>query len=251
MRLVQPFAALDWLARPRSRPGVWFDIAEEPVNRRHALPTLVLLAMLICLVGCGGMESSGVDPVVPETRLPFPDTPDKLMQNFQTTYETMSFAELTAMMDTDFRTILQHTTIDRFPTVGPTLDVPEETRIHERMFSGQSVVDPLGSTVPGIGTIQFQTFVRRGEWAVSPPGDAIPNTTNALFDVVFLLDRGQAYSTLKVQGAIRFYVTDHDSTVNGVTRPYYRMLGQVDLTSSQFGKGTESVAWGTVKASYR
>lgn len=53
------------------------------------------------------------------------------------------------MTDLAFATILQQSTTIRFPTVGTTLDILEEERIHERMFSRQSVVDPLGSTAAG------------------------------------------------------------------------------------------------------
>lgn len=218
--------------------------------KRNTIITIVILSALAVAGGCG--DHTVIDTPPDETPgLPFPDTPDKLMQKFQTVYETMDCAELARLMSSDFVTILQQSTINGFPDVGSTLDVQEETRLHERMFSKQNVTDPQGSFVPGIWNIAFQTFARRGPWGESLPNDPIPNTTCALYDVVFLFDRGQTHSTLRVQGAIKFYVTQRDSVVRGVTKPYYQMSGQQDQTLDQFGKGIESVAWGTVKAIFR
>lgn len=218
--------------------------------KRNTTITIVFLAALVVAGGCS--DHTIVDPPPDETPgLPFPDTPDKLMQNFQTVYETMDLAELTRLMDSAFVTFLQQSTINNYPDVGPTLDVQEETRLHERMFSKQDVTDPEGSLMPAIWDISFQTFARQGPWGESLPSDPIPNTTCARYDVVFLFDRGPIHSTLKVQGAVKFYVTHRDSVVSGVTKPYYQMSGQLDQTLDQLGKGVESVAWGTIKAIFR
>ena len=198
---------------------------------------LLLLAVVLALAAAGGCIFSP-DPTPPcdtcggQEPLPFPDSADKLMTNFQTIYERMDFDEYRKLIHPDYITILQASTITQFPDVGPTLDVNEELRIHERMFSKRDVTDPDGHLVPGIQTISFQTFARQGTWALSPANDPIPNAEYALYDVVFLFDRGQTYSTLKVQGQIKFYVSHRDSVVNGVTKPYYQMLGQQDLTQN-------------------
>lgn len=180
----------------------------------------------------------------------FSDSPDKLMQNVVTMYETMDPALFTKLMHPDHVTVLRQFTTNDFPDLGPTLDMTEERRIHDRMFSGQDVTDPYGAWVPGIEAITFQTFVRQGAWTTSAPTDAIPNTVFALYDVVILFDRGQNYTTLRPQGAIKFYVTHRDSTVNGYTRPFYQLRGQVDLTGSWKAAG-ETVSWGSVKALFR
>lgn len=202
------------------------------------LATLVLVLAVTATSGC--IFSPGDTPPCTDPScqpggggLQFPDTPDKLLQNFQTIYEQMDFTEFAKIIHPDYITILQQSTINDFPDVGETLDINEELRIHERMFSKRDVTDPDGLLVPAIQTISFQTFARQGTWGLSPANDQIPNAENALYDVVFLFDRGQTYSTLKVQGSIRFYVTHRDSTVGGVTKPYYQMIGQRDLTLDQ------------------
>lgn len=187
---------------------------------------------------------------VPEPTLVFPDTPDKLMQNFQAIYELRNVVEYIDLMHDDFQTILQQSTIAEFPDVGETLDFQEEMRIHERMFSGQAVTDPNGDLVPGVANISFSRFIPLDAWAVSPPTDIIPNAEWALYDVEFLFDRGQTYTTLNVQGTIKFYVTSRDSMHQGSLRQYYQMIGQVDLTSSGL-KRIEETNWGSVKALFR
>jgi hypothetical protein len=212
----------------------------------NACRRLCLVALLVCLGGCGDD-----DPVVPPAPPPGPATPDELMSNFLTIYESMDAAELIALMDPGFVTILQQATTADFPELGATLDVQEETRIHERMFSKQDVTDPNGVLVPGIKSIEFQTIARQGAWTVSRPDDPIPDTECAIYDVVVLFGRGPGYSTLKVQGALKFYVARHESVVGGVTHVYYRMAGQVDLTADKFGRAEESTAWGRIKAIFR
>jgi hypothetical protein len=195
---------------------------------------LAALALLLAPAGCIFSPDDDPEPK-PEPKpieLPFPGSPDVLMQNFQTIYETRDFDEYQKIMHPDFLTILQDQTIQDFPDVGETLDVNEELRIHQRMFSGDPVTDPNGDLVPGVASISFSRFINLETWAVSPPTDIIPNAEWALYDVEFLFDRGQTFSTLKVEGTIKFYVTSRDSTHLGSDRQYYQMIGQVDLTSS-------------------
>lgn len=156
------------------------------------------------------------------------------------------------LLHPDCVTILQPSTVALFPTLGPTLDVTEERRIHARMFSQQDVTDPNGALVPGVRSIAFQTFARQGSRGTSSDTDPIPDTWCALYDVVVFFDHGALRSTSKVQGAIKSQVTARDSIVGGVTKPYYRMRGQMDLIQDmKAGLATESSSWSEVKARYR
>lgn len=208
-----------------------------------------MLAALTVLTGCSDEE-----PFIPRADspgLPFPDTPDKLMFNFRTIYETMDYDSFRGLLAPEFITILQEPTIFRYPDLGSTLDVTEEQRIHGRMFAGQPVTDPAGAVVPGVETIEFVVFDPVAEWMPTQPGDPISGAEWRTYNVVILLDCGRSEYTLDAHGQIRFYVTHRDSTVNGETIPYYQMVGQMDQTLDQFGKGTESSAWGTIKARFR
>ena len=219
---------------------------------RHMLMTTALATVLALALAAGGCGKSEEPPLLlppDEPRLPFPDTPDKLMANLQTVYEQGDFHGLVNLLAAGHVTLLQTATQAQFPALGDRLDRDEELRCHERLFSHQDVTDPEGAVVPAIATIAFQTYARQGAWALSESSDPILNTTCAMYDVMVLWDRGQLYSMLKSQGQVRFYVTSRDSTVGGVTRPYYQLAGQKDLT--QATKSSDLMAWGTVKGLFR
>lgn len=194
---------------------------------------LAAFALLIAPAGCifsPDDEGEGGDTPPPK-ELPWPGSADILMENFQTIYETMDFNEYRKIMHPDFLTILQETTTEEFPDVGTTLDVNEELRIHERMFSGEALEDPNGVFVPGVASISFSKFRALDTWALSPQDDPIPNALWAPFEVDFLFDRGQNFSTLKVAGVIKFYVTSKDSVYQGNDVKYFQMIGQDDRTN--------------------
>jgi hypothetical protein len=194
---------------------------------------LLLPVALLLLMAPGGCifspdEGKNITPINP-VGVPFAGTEDQLMMNFRTAYEEMDFNAYQDILHPDFITILQPDTQEEFPDVGPTLDVAEELRIAERMFAGQPVTDPDGNLVPGITSIDFQTYEQRVTWATSQANDVIPNARFALYDVIFRFER-PGYSTLEVTGQIKFYVAGRDSFHNGADRTFWQMIGQQDLT---------------------
>ncbi len=201
--------------------------------KMRSLFLLAIVALLVAPAGCIFSPDDEPDPDggTPPVGLPFPSSPDILMSNFQKVYEDMDYNNFKDMLHPDYITLLQVSTQQEFPDVGPTLDLAEELRIHQRMFGGQPVTDPDGNLVPGISTISFQTFQQDVAWATSQPNDVIPNAQFSLYDVTFLFDR-PGFSTLKVEGQIKFYAVGRDSTVNGTVRTYWQMRGQQDLTNS-------------------
>ena len=201
------------------------------------LKFFLLLAAFALLLAPAGCIFSPEDDPVDDTgggpqELPWPGSPDQLMSNFRAIYEAMSYEEYRKIMHPDFLTILQEATTEEFPDVGTTLDVNEELRIHERMFSGDAVTDPDNNLVPGVLNISFNVFSPQDTWQLSPEDAIIPNAERAPYYVVFLFDRGQNFSTLKVEGTIKFYVTSKDSLYQGAERKYYQMIGQEDLTDT-------------------
>lgn len=216
------------------------------------LGCLLLLIALLVWTGCSEEDTNPIipdnDPNIPDSSLPFPDTPDQLLANFHTIYETMDADEYRLILDPAFVTLLQPHTINDFPHVGVDLDVTEERRIHDRLFSGESQTGPGGEFIPAISQFSFSRLTKIVDWGPSLPTDPIPDTLSSLYDVEILADRGQAYSTLKIEGQIRFYVTTTEGRLDGQPRTYYRLVGQLDLTSS--GKGVEEIAWGSLKAYY-
>ena len=217
------------------------------MRRSIRFPVLIAGLFALALSGCGGADT--FTPDTPAAGLPFPDTPGKLMANFRTAYETRDYAAFHDLLTPDYEAVLQPGTIARFPDVGAMLETTEEYRIHEQMFSGNALTDPLGAPVPAVHSIAFTVFEPIGGWVPALEASLFPGAESRLYDVVIVLDRGQAESQFEVHGQIQFFVTHRDSTADGVTRPFYRMRGQVDLTLD--GKGTESSCWGSVKALFR
>lgn len=198
------------------------------ITKKFLLPAL----MVLLLVQPGCIFSPDDDPddnVTPPVVLPFPGTKDQVMANFRTIYENMDIAGFRNLLHPDYLTILQQSTIDAFPDVGETLDINEELQIHERMFSGQSGTDHLGELTNPISSIVFQDPEQVTNWDVSPADDRIPNADFARFNVLFEFFR-TGDTTLQVKGDIIFYLTSRDSLHEGIIKPYYQMIGQVDLT---------------------
>jgi hypothetical protein len=213
-------------------------------------PIVLGLVVLLIFSGCSEEDDNpsvpGHEANIPNTSLTFPDTPRKLMTNFQTIYETRDAKEYKLTLDPAFVTLLQQFTIDEFPQVGPELDATEETWIHDRMFSGEVLANANGDLVPPVLHISFSVFEQIVDWGLSLPSDPIPNTLSSLFEVEILVDRGRQYSTLRVEGQIRFYVTTAEGRLNGQPQTYFRLVGQLDLSDN--GKDVSRIAWGSLKA---
>lgn len=221
------------------------------MSARRILCLAAAFALMMAATGCifsPDDEGGGGDPP-PPPQLQFPDSPAKLMSNFQQTYEDRNFDWYVEMLHPNYKTVLQQETIDQFPDVGEFLELDEELHIHERMFSGNDLTDPNGEFVPGVAGIAFNRFEPMDAWRMSPADDPIPNAYFAPFDVDILFDRGQGHSFMSVKGQIRFYATSRDSLYEGEVRDYYQMAGQVDLTG--VFKAVEESSWGSVKALYR
>jgi len=206
--------------------------------------TWLLPLLLVTLVAASGCifspGESPDDPIIPEVKVPFPGTPEQLMANFRTAYETMDFYDFfVTLPHPDYITILQQSTTDAYPGVGTTLDLNEELRIHQRMFSGEPLTDPDGNFVPSVASISFDKFEQQDSWTTSTEpqipdlGDAAHPVQRSLYNVIFVFDRGQTFAKLKVEGDIEFFITSRDSMYNGKLQKYYMMRGQKDLTRDQ------------------
>ncbi len=213
------------------------------------LGTSALLLVITATILCSCSDDDVVVPPDDSKPIVEPPTEDMVIQNFRVAYEDMDFVALQNLLHPDFVTFLQEQTIAQFPDVGRTLDRDQEIRIAQRMFSGQPVTDPDGKLIAAISSVEFQILEQQGVWTDTGPNGVIPNARAALFDVLFIFDR-PGDSTLPAQGQIRFFVSRRDSLVNGVTRTYYTMIGQQDLTNTG-QKGVEEAAWGSIKALYR
>jgi len=215
-------------------------------TRVFLISVAVVLAGMMILAGC----SDDDDPVrvVPDPPIG-PGSADELVTQFLAAYEAMKLDNYLALLDPEFLMVLGPETILEFPDVGTTLDYAKEERIHQRMFSGESVTDPNGDFVPGVQTIVFNVFTARAAWSPSDDPDRFPDAVWTSYEVVINFYRGQEFSMFNITGVVKIYARAHKVMVDGEEKTYFLMAGMVELTGS--GKGTEEISWGSVKALYR
>lgn len=215
-------------------------------RRTPMIFAVILAAGLVLAAGCKDEENPvqvTSDPIVE------PTTPEILMAQFQAGYEARDKTDYLALLDPDFQFILRPETAARYPELGPSLDFAEEERIHIRLFSGDSVVDPLGDIYPAVQTIVFQTFEALNDWADTDDSLLFPDARWAPFDVDLLIDCGQTYSTYKATGQVKIYVREYSRNEGNEEINIFKLAGMVDLTQSD--KGVEATPWGLIKAFYR
>ena len=214
-------------------------------GKSSARLVILIFAILLIVSGCNDDEPVRVVPV-PDVG---PESPEELIVGFMNAYAAMDAEKYMALLDQDYLMILSTLTTDQFPDVGPSLDIAQEERIHNRMFSGETVTDPLGNMIPAVKTIAFRVFKALDAWGRVGEGDRFPGTVWAPFEVELLFDRGPENSVLKLSGVVKIHARSHEVMVNSKKFTYYLMAGMTDLT--YLGKGVEDTPWGTVKATYR
>jgi len=204
------------------------------MNLQKSILLSMALAILIAPAGCifSPDDDDPSDGPPPAAGLPFPGSKDQLIANFRQIYEDMDALEYKDVIHRDYKTKLQASTVEEFGLPVAFFTYEDEVRIHQRMFSGDALTDPDGNAVPGVTSVEFSQFVQQDAWAVAPPNDPdFPNAEWAIFNSEFQFTR-TGYTTLVVRGPIKVYVTSRDSLHEGSSRPYYQMIGQVDLTDS-------------------
>jgi len=214
-------------------------------SARLVILIILSFATLLIVSGCNDDEPVRVVPV-PDVG---PESPEELMVRFEDAYAAMDPVKCMALLDQDYLMILSTLTTKQFPDVGTTLDYATEERIHNRMFSGEPVTDPLGNLIPSVKTIEFRVLKALDAWGRVGEGDRFPGTVWAPFEVELLFDRGPENSVLKLSGVVKINARSHEIMVGSKTFTYFLMAGMTDLTYS--GKGVEDTPWGTVKATYR
>ncbi len=194
---------------------------------------LMLLAVLLLVVPAGCIFSPPDDPdtIKPPSDLPFANSPEQLMANFQTVYEDMDIDGYRQVIDPGFVIYLSQDTIDEYSLPREFFDYDEEVQITERMFSGNAITRPNGDIIPGITRIQFNLFQAEATWAVSPADHRIPNALWAPYRVDFTIEQGNE-GRLNITGIIEFYLTSEQVTHQGREQTKYSMVGQEDRTSN-------------------
>lgn len=173
---------------------------------------------------------------------PFPDTADKMVQNFTEIYGNMDIDAYREILHPDYRFILGSADGD-----DEYYNFDTEVALTANMFSGEQ--GPTPDARP-ISEIQIVTYPQ-GVWDDVPENE--PNfgghgAVKKVYEVDISVTR-PGYNTFLIQGQVDFYAVRQDSLVNGQTRDYWRLLGQWDHTASGGGLATGGpVAGGAAQA---
>lgn len=154
-------------------------------------------------------------------------TQAELMVQLEDVYEDMNYSGYTQILDPAFKMILKPETIDEFGLENDYFTYDEDTRIMEKMFSG----DPAGEDVPGITSISVLHLINMTPWEDSQNAE-FPDASWAKYDVHFEFwqGSGDARQKMTVTGEIEFYLSSTPITYEGKERLQFKMVGQVDLT---------------------
>jgi len=197
------------------------------MKAKNLLLVLCLLALVVpagCIFspdedGDGGGGGGGGDE-----GYPFPDTADKMVENFTEIYGGMDIDAYRDVLHPDYRFILGSADGD-----DEYYNFDTEVALTENMFSGEQ--GPTEDAFP-ISEIQMVTFPQ-GIWEEVPENE--PNfgghgAVKKVYEVDISVTR-PGHNTFLIQGQVDFYAIRQDSLVNGQNRDYW-LLGQWDRTAS-------------------
>jgi hypothetical protein len=220
------------------------------MTRRWRTAMIMLLACgaLLALGGC----DKGEPPEQPHetTGLPFADTPDQLMANFETAYTDMNLdAYRDEVLADAYDFVLLPETVDCFGLLDGTFGHADELAITQKMFSGQP--NEAGRVLADLEITEFQP---QGGWLPVAETDStfggIPGALLRRYDVLMFANM-QGEFRYVVQGMQIFCVAPDTVLHEGAPTPRYRLRGQIDLTVVNLDKATDVAPWGTLKALFR
>ncbi len=196
---------------------------------RRLVFLMPLLLVALAGTGCLFSPDNSDDPPPPPPVIPFPDSEDQLIANFKTAYTSMRIDDYRPVLHPQYVFILRPEDVP--PGESDRFTYAEELAVAENMFSGQPIERPGDSPVPAISAISIAALDRQGTWIdVGSSDPDFPNTRRGLYLIQLTFSRAGA-NTIIVNGQQEFYVTSRDSLVNGVTKPYFQLRGQRDLTT--------------------
>jgi hypothetical protein len=191
-----------------------------------------------------------IGPIALPVPDPFPhgfcDDPDVLMARFKSAYCGRDLALYQEVLRGDYRFQFEPSDVARFSLPSGFFSRADEIACATNIFSGQDLSRD-GLMIPGITQVTLTVFGHQRAWTGVPDDPDFPHAQYAVFDVLLNFYRGPDASTLQAQGQQAFFVGSRDSTVEGVSRPYYQICGQRDETTLAAGKAAESWTWGSMK----
>ncbi|MFH1844357.1 MAG: hypothetical protein ABIF77_14245 [bacterium] len=177
------------------------------------------------------------------------------MANFHEAYSNLDIDGYRDLLHPDFKFFFQEYDINTLGLLSDHLDRDGEIDVSTNLFSGEPIpipgaISPEPDPIPGISTIDISLLLPVGTWGPSfHPG--FENSRRALYTIELSVNR-PGNKTITITGRQEFYVISRDSTQSdGSIRPYFQLVGQVDMSNTQKDKGLEGTTWGVLKCLYR
>jgi len=182
--------------------------------------------VLTVLAGGGCIFSPDPDPT-PDTEPPepyqWPDTADKLMENFERSYIEMSIDAYRDVLHTDYKFIfIGNETWYRDDDLAST----------DNMFAGNPGIDPETQELKdGVQSIAINTLLKQTPWEDVPANDPdFPNSKKAYFQVLIIFTLDGGLNTITVDSDQMFYVKSEEvDQGDGTTRTRFYLYGQRDI----------------------
>jgi hypothetical protein len=191
------------------------------------LGSLLLLAAAGCLFSPDEPEDNGGGPNID---LPFPDSKEQLLANFQRVYELMDINVYGPMLHDDYKFFLQEDDIEGLGLPFDHFNRDDDIDLMTNIFSGNPHLRDDGEVSAAVTEITFGRMDQTTVWENSNHPD-FPGAQRATFSVDIEFNR-PADTKILVTGSTEFYLASRDSMYNGVPVDYWQVMGQVDQTNS-------------------
>ncbi len=187
---------------------------------------MIAAGLVLTVLTAGGCifspENETGPPPPPPEPFQWPDTADKLMENFERAYSVMNINEYELILHDDYKFIF----IGDAETWYRQQDIQSTTN----MFAGNPGEDEHGYK-PGVQSIAINTLIRQTPWESVPADDEdFPNSEQALYQVlmVFTLEGGDNQITVD-SNQLFFVKAEEVDQGDGTTKIRYFLYGQRDL----------------------
>jgi len=185
-----------------------------------------VLFIMLAASGClfspdeGGEDTGGDQPTIQ-----WPDTANKLVENFSIVYSDRNLDEYRKVLSEDYRFIAQD---------GEEYNYDREISVADKMFNEVQGQDGIA-----FSDIQVEYLQPQGTWQPTPDDDPyFGGSSGSLYrpyDVFISFKVAGVALTYEVKGLVVFYVTSRE--VDG--RERYELLGQQDSTQGGGGKALQ------------